>query len=247
VFIVHKEQKKGYAVCMWIFLFALIAPFTPGLDLYLSHLFYSPEHGFYDHFFFIFLFKYGELFGLATGGLVSLAFFLSFMRSQWKKWRKGALVMLLTLVIGAGLITNLGLKEYWGRPRPKQITQFGGALSYRPFWRPNFRPKEITQKSFPSGHVAMGFYFLSLCLVARRYKSPLLFRSGLILTALLGGGLMVGRVAQGGHFFSDVITSPLIMWYVAKGCDWLVFTWGGFGWQARDLKKPDTSQAPENV
>lgn len=208
---------------MWILLLALLAPFTPTLDRHISGLFYAPDIGFYNNVFFYSLYKYGEIFGLATGAIASAVFLLSFLRPEWKKWRKGSLVMVLTLVIGAGLIVNSGFKEYWGRPRPKQIVEFGGKHEYRPFWKPNFQTQHDPQKSFPSGHVAMGFYFLSLCLVGRRYKNPTLFGAGLFLTLFLGGGLMIARVVQGGHFFSDVIISPLIMWYVAKGVDHYVF------------------------
>jgi len=206
---------------MWILLLILVAPFTPGIDLYCAGLFYSPESGFYNNAFFAILFQYGERFGLATGGVAGGIFLLSFHR-RWKKWRGGALAMVLTLVIGAGLITNIGFKGYWGRPRPKQIIEFGGHHAYRPFWRPNFHTQGDPQRSFPSGHVAMGFYFLSLWLVGKRYRILTLKVLGLSLTVFLGGGLMVARVAQGGHFVSDVIVSPILMWYVAKGVDWLI-------------------------
>ena len=132
--------------------------------------------------------------------------------------------MTLTLVIGAGLVTNLGFKEYWGRPRPKQVIEFGGKHEYRPFWIPDFHTRHDPQRSFPSGHVAMGFYFLSMVLVGKRYHSPLLKNMGLFLVIFLGGGLMIARVVQGGHFFSDVIVSPILMWYVAKGVDWWLYS-----------------------
>jgi lipid A 4'-phosphatase len=231
---------------MWM-LFLVFAPFTPALDLYISGLFYSPQSGFYDNLFFHYLFKYGELFGLATGGVVACAFLLTYFIPKWKQWRRGLLLMILTLVIGAGLITNVCLKGYWGRPRPKQVIEFGGHHSYRPFWSPNFHTKEDPQKSFPSGHVAMGFYFLSLCLVGKRYHSKPLFAAGLFFTFFLGGGLMVARVAQGGHFLSDVIASPFIMWFVARALERRLFTSGGSGQMALCAKQHGTSQAPDNV
>lgn len=230
---------------MWILLLALLAPFTPTLDFYCTGVFYCPETGFYNNAFFACLFQYGELFGLATGGLASGIFALSIFHRKWKKWRRGALAMVLTLVIGAGLITNLGLKGYWGRPRPKQVVEFGGKHVYRPFWNPDFHTRHDPQRSFPSGHVAMGFYFLSLCLVGKRYNSLLLKNTGLFLAIFLGGGLMVVRVAQGGHFFSDVIVSPILMWYVAKGVDRWVFTSEGWGARLLDSSTLCTSQAPD--
>lgn len=169
-----------------------------------------------------FLFRYGELFGLFSGGLAAFCFLLSFPCTKLKKWRPASLTLTLTLILGAGLITNTLLKGYWGRPRPKQIIEFGGHHTYRPFWRPNFERDREPQKSFPSGHVAMGFYYLSLCLVGKRYKNPFLFRVGLCLTVGLGGSLMITRVAQGGHFVSDVLASALLMWLVALLMDRVV-------------------------
>ena len=229
---------------MWLLLLALLAPFTPTLDLYVSGLFYTPGWGFDDNVVFQALFRYGELFGLATGALASLLFLFSFFRQKWRKWRLGSLAMVLTLVIGAGLITNVGFKGYWGRPRPKQIVEFDGKHLYRPFWKPDFNTRNDPQRSFPSGHVAMGFYFLSLCLVARRYKNRLLFRTGVVLVLFLGGGLMMARVVQGGHFFSDVIVSPILMWYVAKAVD--RFTWGEWAQRVLYLDSPDSSALDQN-
>ena len=208
---------------MWFLLFLLFAPFSPALDLYVSGLFYSPEAGFLENSYFRFLYNYGEMFGLATAWVALLALIMTFVLPKWKKWRRGLIALLLTLVIGAGLITNTGFKGYWGRPRPKQVTEFGGEHAYRPFWRPDFHTQNAPQKSFPSGHVAMGFYFLSLCLVGKRYQSRVLFSAGLFLTVMLGGGLMVARVAQGGHFLSDVIAAAILMWYVARFIDKCLF------------------------
>lgn len=230
---------------MWLLLLALIAPFTPSLDLYISGLFYTPGEGFFNNVFFIGMFKYGELFGLASGVVACLLFSLSYLKPKWKKYRRGSLAMVLTLVIGAGLLTNVVLKGHWGRPRPKQVIEFGGKHPYRPFWRPNFHTRHDPQKSFPSGHAAMGFYFLSLCLVGRRHRNTLLFRAGLFLTFFLGGGLMITRVVQGGHFFSDVIVSPILMWYVARLIDKLLFTSEASEKQVLCSKPSDISPTPD--
>jgi len=221
------------------------APFTPYLDLLISDLFYTPEIGFYNNAFFQTLFRYGELFGLATGALASLIFLLSFFKPQWKKWRRGAFAIVVTLVIGAGLLTNTVLKGYWGRPRPKQVEQFGGKHTYRPFWQPNFHTRHDPQRSFPSGHVAMGFYFLSVCFVGRRTKNRTLYVVGFILTIGLGGSLMVTRVVQGGHFLSDVVASLILMWLVASAVDKL--TWGEAAERVLFLRPRDTSQEPDEA
>ncbi len=237
-----KRHLKWFLPLLFL---GLLAPFTPYLDLMVSERFYSPETGFYNNAFFHFLYHYGELFGFATGGLGLSIFFLSYVRPKWKRWRRGSFAIVLTLVIGAGLITNALFKEFWGRPRPKQIEQFGGNHVYRAFWQPNFRTRHDPQKSFPSGHVAMGFYFLSMILVGKRTRNQVLFVGGIVLTAGLGGSLMVARVVQGGHFVSDVVTSPVLMWLVALGVDQL--TWGEMGERFLSLQKPRTSQEPDEA
>lgn len=202
----------------WLLLPALcvvLAPFTPYLDLAISKAFFEDGH-FFNNGFTAFLYKYGELVGFGFGGFACTVYLFS------KRWRKHALVLILTGLLGTGLIVNAVLKDHWGRPRPKQLAEFGGKHAYRPFYQPNFHPEE-RQKSFPSGHVAVGFYYLALCVVARRVESRWLFWVGVFLTAFWGGGLFFARLAQGGHFFSDALFSILIMWEVALFFDWLIF------------------------
>src|ERR1700722_14485990 len=200
---------------------ALIAPFTPQIDLAPSGYFYSGGH-FLENGFPAFLFRYGEWTGFFFASLASLAYLLSWILPNYKKWRQEALVLVLTWFIGAGPLINVLLKDRWGRPRPKQLTEFGGECSYRPFYLPDFNSLE-SKKSFPSGHVAVGFYYLSFCLVGRRERQKSLFYLGLSLTLLVGGGLFFCRVAQGGHFFSDALFSILIMWMTALFSEWFSY------------------------
>ncbi len=218
---------KSYFKWLWPLLLLAFIPYTPAIDLAVERFFYTsaPTGGhFVDNFLTTFFFRYGELIGFFTGSVALTIFIWSFFWRKLKRYRKGALHLVLTLVIGAGLVTNAILKEHWGRPRPKQITEFGGPLEYRPFWKPNFDSQREPQKSFPSGHVAMGFYYLSFCLVARRYNSLILYRIGLLFTLLFGLGEAFSRLAQGGHFFSDALFAFLLMWVISHAIDWFLFT-----------------------
>src|SRR5262249_24407071 len=49
---------------------------------------------------------------------------------------RAALLMLLTLGLGPGLLANVILKDKWGRPRPIEVTEFGGPLKFVPWWDP---------------------------------------------------------------------------------------------------------------
>jgi membrane-associated PAP2 superfamily phosphatase len=210
-------------------LMLLITPFTPTIDLALTRYFYEPSiDGVPGHFstnnFFNFMFVYGIIPADITAGLAIIALILSYFSTYWKQWRSAALVLILTLAVGAGFITHAVLKDHWGRPRPKQVEEFGGAQAFRPYYQPNFYHQPEPSKSFPCGHCSMGFYFFALALVGKRKRSRVLYVTGLILAWTLGIALSVTRIAQGGHFFSDVLVTALIMWLTALTFDWLIFS-----------------------
>lgn len=205
----------------------LVAPFTPWLDLTISGYFYSIGNDSVEHFvsrpWLNFLFDYGTLPANLTALAATVVLLLSYLSKNIKKWRNPCLVLLLSYAVGAGFITNSLLKEYWGRPRPKQVEQFGGTQDFRPFYSPNFFHQPQPSKSFPCGHCAMGFYFFALALVGRRLHKPQLEKWGFILALTLGLILSVTRMAQGGHFFSDTLFAALVMWYTTLAMDWLVY------------------------
>lgn len=200
---------------------ALLAPFTPKIDLALARAFYSEGH-FFENGFTTFMYKYGEWVGFFFASLACLLCLLSWLHPHYKKWRQGALVLVLTWFLGAGLLINVVLKEHWGRPRPRQVEEFGGKHSFRPFYVPDFKSIE-KKKSFPSGHVAVGAYYLSFCLVGWKMRQKALFYTGLFLVLFFGLGLFFCRVAQGGHFFSDALFSFLFMWLIALFSEWISY------------------------
>ena len=252
---------------MWPLLgLLLITPFTPFLDLQITHYFYTPGVGFASTPFFDFLYKYGFIPADATAIAALFLFILSYLLtlrktgtiglkkvarpsrpdfivqtgtvwlpsssrmrkvscfiSSWKRLSAPTLVMALTLLIGSGIIVHVILKDHWGRPRPKQIVQFGGQQQYRPYYLPDLFTKKEPSKSFPCGHCSTGFYFFCLAFIGWKEKMPYLLWGGLFFALLLGGLLSVARIAQGGHFFSDVLVSALIMWFTAAWCTSFVY------------------------
>ncbi|MGE5517706.1 MAG: phosphatase PAP2 family protein [Bacteroidota bacterium] len=118
--------------------------------------------------------------------------------------RRVALYVLLSLALGPGLVVNVVLKDNWGRPRPSTIQEFGGSNVYVPPMLPSRQCDENC--SFASGHGALGFWPVALALLARgRWRRP-------AVAAALAFGAVVGgvRIAQGGHFLSDVVASAII-------------------------------------
>lgn len=205
-----------------LLLFCLLAPLTPYIDLSFSSYFFEAGKGFQADGLAHWLYRYGPLFGQVTGGVACLILILSFFREDFSHFKRPALVVFLSLVVGSGLIINGLLKEFWGRPRPRQIEQFGGNHSFRSFYEPRFGWSEEGIKSFPSGHASMGFFFFSLALVGYIERRKFLCVAGSVTALLLGLMLSYARISMGGHFFSDVLASALIMWLVAYGlCRWI--------------------------
>lgn len=210
---------------LWLTPLAFIlffAPWSADIDLTIERYFYVDQHFQTSHLLDL-IYIYGVIPGwiMAIGSLI--LFILSYFYVPLKSWRPYVLLPLLTMIIGAGMIVDKSFKDHWGRPRPKQITEFGGTEAFRPFYKPNFLPQTDPLKSFPSGHCTMGFLFFSLALVGKRMSSRCLFLGGIITTIFLGTLLGYARMAQGGHFFSDVIFSAAIMWWTALFCEWLIF------------------------
>lgn len=202
-------------------LMLLLAPFTPWIDLAVTGVFYTPDPLGIDRFssgaFVEFMFNYG----IYPAWIVTVL--AGVMPLFSKKWRSPSLVWILTFAIGVGFITHLVLKDHWGRPRPKQVTEFGGPQEFRPFYSPNFFHQPEPSKSFPCGHCGMGFVFFAAALVGRRLGNKLIEWAGWIIAFGLGTLLSITRIMQGGHFTSDVLMSALILWLTALFVDWLIY------------------------
>ena len=199
----------GVPILLWM----AFTPFSGWLDLKLSHAFYEHE-AFSSHAFWAWLFQYGiwpawVLTALALAGCI-LSFF-----APYRHWRNPCLVIVLTFAIGSGLIIHGGFKDNWGRPRPRQVTEFGGKQTFRPYYAPNFSEQPEPSKSFSCGHCSTGFTFFSLALLGTYFRSRLFWWLGWGLAWGLGFLLSATRIAQGGHFLSDALASALIMWITA--------------------------------
>jgi membrane-associated phospholipid phosphatase len=130
-------------------------------------------------------------------------------------WR--ALVFLgASLLVGSGLIVNLGLKDHSHRPRPVHVSAFGGDQEFRPWYR--FDGACRHNCSFASGEAASGAWMLAPALLA-----PPPFQGvavvGAVVFAVATSAL---RVAFGAHFLSDVLFGGLISAFVVVAM-WRVY------------------------
>ena len=128
---------------------------------------------------------------------------------------RGIILMLLTLALGPGLVTNLMLKENWSRPRPIDVAEFGGAEHFRPWWDP--RGDCRRNCSFVAGEPSGAFWTLAPAVLVPPHWRALAYG------ALLAFGAAVGllRMAAGAHFFSDVVFAGVFTFLVI----WLTHGW----------------------
>jgi len=211
-----------------IFLFFLSAIFFilfPQIDINFSSLFYKEGVGFYlkNEIFAKIIYKFTiisiEIFAMAL--MIFLILEIAFKKDFFNIKKRAIIFLLLSLFLGPGILVNTIFKNSWGRARPAQIKEFGGDKKFTPA----FIKTDQCEKncSFPSGHAAAAFYFLSLAFLFKNKKTK-----NAIIAAALFWGVLVGfvRIIQGGHFLSDVIFSAFFVYFAAKFSYYLVFKRG---------------------
>ncbi|MDP1835331.1 MAG: phosphatase PAP2 family protein [Chlamydiales bacterium] len=196
----------------------IYAPFSGALDLAISkHFFFDDQ--FHEVSIAKVFYKLGEFPGLLLGAGSILVYLSTYVTDRFAQWRKAAAVVAIVFLVGPGLLVNGVFKEFWGRSRPRMVEQFGGANTFSPFYKPNFSADGYGNKSFPSGHVSMGFFFFALALAAEREGWMKTFYAAFVFAFVLGSVLTLVRVSQGGHFFSDCVMAAVIMWWLSlAGC-----------------------------
>lgn len=183
-------------------------------DMEWANEMHSPEGGwdtdvtgFWD-----FLYDYGVVPAVITV-LTAFIILMLGVGHPLRRFRKLAAYVVSCLALGPGLITNGLLKEFWGRPRPKQIDEFGGAFPYEPLL--TIDPIS-TGKSFPCGHATMGFFFFCFAF-AFLHRSKNWMRWGIVFALVLGGLIGYARLVQGGHFPSDTLWAAGVCWFTSLG------------------------------
>ena len=126
-------------------------------------------------------------------------------------WAPRGWAMLMVLILGGGILVNMGFKDNFGRYRPRQTDDFLGAQQYQMPLQPGIAG---TGKSFPSGHPVPAFA-LSLLYFFWRRKNPRWAWIALAASLSLGFLMGVGRMAAGAHYLSDIIWSGYFMFATA--------------------------------
>ena len=190
----------------------------PELDLKLAALFYDPATK-------SFPLKFNTLaaivrdgsmwiaWGLAVPALAALVIKLIRPDRPLLISGRAIIFLLLTLLLSAGVLTNLTFKSYWGRPRPVVVTQFNGPDPFVAWWDP--RGVCGRNCSFFSGEGATAFWTFAPAALTPPPWRPLAYAAA----GLFGVVTSVLRMAFGGHFFTDVAAAGLVTFVVI----WLTY------------------------
>lgn len=201
---------------------AALLVFVPAIDLASSGAFWTAGSGFLlEHDALAKGFQKVLHVGTITAAALLIVAFLAsavrlrpILRLTARSW----LFLALAVVMGPGIVTNLILKDHWGRARPYQVTEFGGHAGFSP---PLVLSDQCDRNcSFVAGDPSVGFCLEAVAYVIRRRRRA-------VLAGSIGIGLAIGlmRIMQGGHFLSDVLFSGLVNSLVVFGLYGLLFGW----------------------
>jgi membrane-associated PAP2 superfamily phosphatase len=157
--------------------------------------------------------------GLAAPALVALVIKLIRPDRPLLMSGRAIIFLLVTLLLSAGVLTNLTFKSYWGRPRPVVVTQFNGPDQFMPWWDP--RGSCARNCSFFSGEGATAFWTYAPAALAPPAWRPWAY----VGATVFGVTTSVLRMAFGGHFFSDVAIAGLVTFLVIWLAHGFIYRW----------------------
>ncbi len=190
------------------FVLAIFLTIGPEIDLYISSLFYHGDKQFLVQSYYIvsiffrkvilpFLLIYIFVFPVVLRFLpIQKVFFgYKFLLSEIIFiWITGMITMLF--------VVNVILKNMWGRVRPNDILNFGGTYDFTPWYK--ISNLCTSNCSFVSGDASVGFFLIIFYFIT---KKNIYLYLGLIFGSFLG----FIRIVAGGHFFSDIIFSQIVV------------------------------------
>jgi lipid A 4'-phosphatase len=188
-----------------VLLFLLV----PGLDITVAHHFYEGGRHFIGSSSPVIRFSRGafNLFFYLTcaltvaGLIISARAAGSWLGFKFNKW----LFLALCLIVGPLVVTNIGLKDHWGRARPRNVIEFGGSRTFTSPFRPSNQC--VRNCSFVSGEASSVYIVFFAGAFLLRRNSRKMVALGIVFGSLAG----LVRMAQGGHFLSDIAFAGVFM------------------------------------
>jgi lipid A 4'-phosphatase len=201
----------------------------PRVDLIVSRLFYMGDNAFigqslscirFARSAFAMLF-YCSIAATLAGMLITRIGLRTWLQLTFPQW----LYLAICLAVGPGLVANVILKDHFGRPRPKQVIEFGGSKSFAPALIPS--EQCASNCSFISGEAASTFLPFYAASAVLPQAAPWLLAVGTLCG--MASGLV--RMAQGAHFLSDIVFAAVCMALTAVCVHSAMF--GPTGWRSR--------------
>jgi membrane-associated PAP2 superfamily phosphatase len=222
----------------------LLFGFYPGLDIAVAGYFHAFEDNNHNMFA---LRLYAPLMRMRDAGLwigTALvapavgALIIKLLLPRRKMLMSGRAVMFLiaTMALAPGLLVNAVLKDHWGRPRPIDVTQFGGNQNFVAWWDP--RGDCPSNCAFVSGDVAGAAWTIAPAALAPPPWRALAYAAALTLSA----GMAAIRVMAGAHFPSDVIFAGVFTFLII----WITYA-VVYRWRRTRFSDDDVEQALEWV
>ncbi len=214
-------NRTGLVIALGLaLLIGLVFGIAPEFDLKLAALFYDPATRDFPlrHNLAAMIARDAAMWiawGIAAPAIIALV---------WKMLRpdrpllisgRAIALLLISITLSAGVLTNFAFKSHWGRPRPVATQDFNGQWEFKAWWDPRgVCPKNC---SFFSGEGATAFWTYAPASLAPAAWRPLAY-VGATIFGIVTGGL---RMAFGGHYFTDVAISGLVSFFVI----WLLYGW----------------------
>jgi membrane-associated PAP2 superfamily phosphatase len=199
----------------------------PGLDLALARPFYLVRDSagnmfawrLSPHLLFVHNIALKAGFVLVAPAVIGLLAKLIMPRTKMFISGRAIVFLISTMLLAPGLLVNVVLKDHWGRPRPIDVTQFGGDQHFVAWWDP--RGDCPGNCSFVSGDVATtAWTFAPAALVPPPYRA-LAYGAALALTAFMA----VIRIMAGAHFPSDTIFAGIFTFLIVWLAYALIYRW----------------------
>ena len=205
----------------------LLFGLLPDLDLALERPFYDPAWASIGGFLAAYnplLNRLRDLARVIAALLVAPAILAVLGKLVAPRWRmlvpgRAAVLLISTLALGPGVLTNLVLKDHWGRPRPLDVTAFAGDLQFTPWWDP--RGDCPDNCSFVAGEPSGAFWTLAPAALTPPQWRLLAYGGALAFGAAVG----LLRIAGGGHFFTDVVFAGVLIYLLIWTTHGLMFRW----------------------
>ena len=213
-----RQDVIEFGVVIFILITATWLIAANGADLALSSRFYIDGGwpvGYQPFWQFFYRLNRWPVFLLGSAG-IGMAIYSRY-RPDMACWKRRGVFLLLLSILGPGVLVNAVFKDHWGRPRPRDVVEFGGTKQFLQPWQ---KGVSGNGRSFPSGHSSAAFVVSAPYFIYRRSNRRR-------AAAWLGGGLAFGvlmsiaRITQGGHFLSDCLWS----WGMVHLCGLLLAIW----------------------